>query len=56
MANSLQDKALQRALGARIPKTLTPHEWEQWYEEHGVPEEHRSQPAQEKRRWWQVWR
>ncbi|MDX1735357.1 MAG: hypothetical protein R3228_13375 [Halioglobus sp.] len=39
---SLRGKALDRALGTDIPKTLTPYEWEQWYAEHGVPESHRS--------------
>ncbi|AQA18219.1 hypothetical protein BST95_08215 [Halioglobus japonicus] len=38
--NSLRGKSLQRALGKEIPKTLTPYEWEQWYEENGVPEAH----------------
>ncbi len=38
---SLRDKALERALGGSVPKTLTPWEWEQWYAEHGQPEEHK---------------
>ena len=37
---SLRGNALRRALGDKPPKTLTPFEWEQWYAEHGVPEEH----------------
>lgn len=39
--HSLHGKALQRALGKTVPKTLTPWEWEQYYAEHGVPDTHR---------------
>lgn len=51
--NSLRAKALQRALGGKAPKTLTPHEWEQWYAENGVPTEH-LQPLSKATRlsWW----
>ncbi|MFO7552928.1 MAG: hypothetical protein R6W80_16095 [Haliea sp.] len=38
---SLQAHALEHTDPDYIPKTLTPHEWEQWYAEHGVPESHR---------------
>ena len=38
---SLQAHALDHTDPDYIPKTLTPHEWEQWYAEHGVPESHR---------------
>ena len=38
---SLQAHALDHTDPGYIPKTLTPHEWEQWYAEHGVPESHR---------------
>jgi len=37
---SLQGKSLQRARSGKPPRTLTPHEWQQWYAEHGVPQEH----------------
>lgn len=37
--NSLQAKALDRAMGGDRPKTMTPWEWEQWYQDHGFPEE-----------------
>ena len=32
-SNSLQEKALKRALGGDIPRTMTPYEWEDWYKE-----------------------
>lgn len=38
--NSLRGNAMRRALRQKVPRTLTPHEWELWYAEHGVPEEH----------------
>ncbi len=38
---SLREQALEHTDPDYIPKTLTPHEWEQWYAEHGVPESHR---------------
>lgn len=38
---SLRNAALRRATQAYVPRTLTPHEWEQYYEEHGVPASHR---------------
>lgn len=38
---SLQAHALDHTDPDYIPKTLTPHEWEQWYAEHGVPQSHR---------------
>ncbi|MEH6588126.1 MAG: DUF3429 domain-containing protein [Halioglobus sp.] len=51
--NSLRAKSLGRALAGDVPKTLTPHEWEQWYAEHGVPEGHLVPPAESQRRsWW----
>ena len=40
--NSLRGKALDRARKGRVPKTLTPYEWQEWYAEHGVPPGHRS--------------
>jgi hypothetical protein len=53
---SLRGKALERALGDRLPTTLTPHEWEQWYAEHGVPASHRQSAADGDRPWWQFWK
>ncbi|EED34329.1 hypothetical protein NOR51B_266 [Luminiphilus syltensis NOR5-1B] len=40
-ARSLQQQALERAADGYVPKTLTPHEWELYYQQHGVPEAHR---------------
>jgi hypothetical protein len=42
---SLRDKSLEHTDPAYVPRTLTPHEWETWYAEHGVPPGHR-RPAQ----------
>lgn len=47
---SLQAKTLQRALGNKPPRTLTPYEWQQWYAEHGVPDSHT--PRRDKPPWW----
>ena len=38
---SLQDKSLEHTDPDYLPRTLTPFEWEAFYEEHGVPPEHR---------------
>lgn len=38
---SLQRQAERHIDEAYVPRTLTPHEWEQWYATHGVPEGHR---------------
>lgn len=46
---SLQAQALEHTDPDYIPKTLTPHEWEQWYAEHGVPESHRRAATPEPR-------
>ena len=51
--NSLHGKALARATHGQLPKTLTPWEWQQWYAEHGQPEQHRQQTTAPRRRWWQ---
>lgn len=40
--NSLRGAAIRRAETQPLPKTLTPYEWQQWYAEHGVPQEHRT--------------
>lgn len=55
--NSLQGKSLQRASLETPPTTLTPHEWEQWYRDHGVPRSHR-QRAPRPRGWkrWLWWK
>ena len=37
---SLRRQSLRRATNRQPPRTLTPFEWEQWYAENGVPEEH----------------
>jgi hypothetical protein len=37
---SLHHQALQRATGSHVPRTLTPHEWELYYEQNGVPPSH----------------
>lgn len=44
---SLRHQAMQRASQASVPRTLTPHEWELYYTQHGVPRSHRRavQPA-----------
>ena len=52
---SLRAHSLQRALNAEVPKTLTPHEWEQWYAEHGIPENHKVAEKIRKKPWWRFW-
>ena len=45
-AVALRDQSLAHTADDYVPKTLTPHEWEQYYREHGIPESHRaSKPA-----------
>ena len=39
---SLRGQALARATEESVPKTLTPWEWEQWYEAHGTPTSHKA--------------
>lgn len=53
--NSLRGKSLQRAMSQQVPKTLTPHEWERWYAEHGVPESHKGRGTKVKNPWWRFW-
>jgi hypothetical protein len=57
--NSLQGQSKKRALSGSVPTTLTPHEWEQWYQEHGVPPGHRKPDSQprpgRKQKWWRWW-
>ena len=38
---SLRGNSLRRALNGKLPRTMTPFEWEQWYSEKGIPEEHK---------------
>ncbi|MEH6518264.1 MAG: hypothetical protein V7742_16435 [Halioglobus sp.] len=54
---SLRAKTLERALEEKIPTTLTPYEWQQWYAEHGVPDSHsRANPGNVNRLpWWRRW-
>ena len=49
---SLRAKSLERATGTTPPRTLTPFEWEQWYEQHGVPDSHRKQETASTPPWW----
>ena len=54
--HSLRSKSLHRAKTGELPRTLTAHEWELWYAEHGVPQEHKrvltnSKPTS----WWKKW-
>ena len=39
--HSLRSKSMHRAKTGQTPRTLTAHEWELWYAEHGVPQEHK---------------
>ena len=53
---SLRGIALRRATQKEVPTTLTPHEWEQWYAEHGVPASHQQgKKERRKKRWWHWW-
>jgi hypothetical protein len=45
---SLQDKSLEHTDPDYLPKTLTPFEWEEFYEEHGVPPAHRGRAKSER--------
>ena len=52
---SLRGNALRRATQNKVPTTLTPHEWEQWYAKHGVPASHQQGKKEKKKRWWHWW-
>ena len=53
---SLRGRALERARSESVPRTLTPYEWEQWYAEHGVPDEHQRERSDERPvSWWRRW-
>ncbi|MFT4520979.1 MAG: hypothetical protein ACI9JM_003389 [Halioglobus sp.] len=53
--HSLRGHSLQRALQQDVPKTLTPYEWQEWYELHGVPEAHAPKKPATRQRWWRYW-
>jgi hypothetical protein len=40
-SSSLRDQALRHTDADYVPRTLTPHEWETYYERVGVPRSHR---------------
>jgi len=44
---SLRDQSLRHTSEDYVPRTLTPHEWEQYYAAYGVPQSHRQEPADE---------
>jgi hypothetical protein len=48
---SLRAQSLKRATTESVPRTLTPHEWEQWYAQHGIPDSHRDQQSKQKWGW-----
>ena len=52
---SLRAKSLQRATNGKVPTTLTPHEWEPWYSEHGIPETHLQPSPKPTSPWWKKW-
>jgi hypothetical protein len=37
-----------------VPQTLTPHEWEQWYAQHGIPESHTNRERKPTTSWWRA--
>ena len=45
-SESLQAKARRRAESGEVPRTMTPWEWEDYYQMYGRPEQH--QPPREK--------
>lgn len=49
--HSLRSHAIRRAMDAETPRTLTPWEWQEWYEQHGKPNTMNPEPR--RRRWWQ---
>lgn len=55
--NTLRAHSFDHLSDDYLPKTMTPYEWLEYYEQHGVPESHKQQveptakPA--KRPWWQ---
>ena len=54
--HTLRRKALDRATGDKVPTTLTPWEWQEYYAEHGVPKSHsQARGNSPKRSWWRRW-
>jgi hypothetical protein len=51
---SLRAQSLKRATTGKVPKTLTPHEWEQWYAQHGIPESHTNRERKPTTSWWRA--
>ena len=49
--HSLRAKSLDRAMKMKVPATLTPYEWEQWYAEHGIPQTH-LEASKSSTPWW----
>lgn len=49
--HSLRSQSLDRAVKMKVPATLTPYEWQQWYAEHGIPESH-LKASTESPPWW----
>ena len=45
--HSLRGQSLARATEPRVPRTLTPDEWADWYAAHGVPDAHRRPQQQD---------
>jgi hypothetical protein len=51
--HSLRSNAMHRATSGQLPRTLTAHEWELWYAEHGIPPEHTPELTDTKpASWW----
>lgn len=49
-ATDLRGKALLRAKDDKTPRTMTPYEWLEYYETHGIPPEHQK-PTHNKSLW-----
>ena len=45
-ATDLRGKALLRARDDKTPRTMTPYEWLDYYETHGIPPEHQQKTPQ----------
>ena len=44
-ATDLRGKAMLRAQGDKTPRTMTPYEWLEYYELHGIPKEHQAETS-----------
>ena len=53
--HSLRAKALNRALSGKVPRTLTPWEWQDWIEQNGVPDWPDDEAPGPKKPWWRRW-